>query len=114
MLNLYKIGVTHVTVEERIKNATNEPTHLMVPVKIIENYRLTGNYNPQKVEALIHQIFGAAQVDMGIIGPDDNYYSAVEWYSVPLATINEAIALIDSGEIIDYHYDPSTQRLVEN
>lgn len=112
--NLYKIGVTHGTVEERVKNAANEPTYLMAPVKIIEDYRLTGNYNPQKVEALIHQIFGAAQVDVGAIGLDGNYYSAIEWYSVPLAAINEAIALIGSGEIVDYHYDPYTQRLVEN
>ena len=112
--NLYKIGVTHGTVEGRIKNAVNEPTYLMAPVKIVEDYRLTGNYNPQKVEALIHQIFGSAQVDVGVSGLDGNYYSAIEWYSVPLSVINEAIALIDSGEIIDYHYSPGIQKMVEN
>lgn len=112
--NLYKIGVTHGTVEGRIKNAVNEPTYLMAPVKIVEDYRLTGSYNPQKVEALIHHIFGSAQVDVGVSGLDGNYYSAIEWYSVPLSVINEAIALIDSGEIIDYHYNPDIQKLVEN
>jgi len=112
--NLYKIGVTHGYVEDRVKNAVNEPTYLMSPVKIVENYRLTGNYNPQKVESLIHEVFGAAQVDVGVIGPDGNYYSAIEWYSVPLPAINEAIALINSGEVVDYHYDPETQRMMEN
>lgn len=112
--NLHKIGVTHTAVEERVKNAAVEPTYLMAPVKIVEDYRLTGNYNPQKVEALIHEVFRAAQVDVGVIGPDGNYYSAIEWYSAPLAAINEAISLIDSGEIVDYHYDPSQQKLVEN
>lgn len=112
--NLYKIGVTHGTVEERVKNASNEPTYLMAPVKVVEDYRLTGSYNPQMVESLIHQIFGAAQVDVDVIGPDGNYYSAIEWYSVPLSAINEAIALIDSREIVDYHYDPNTQKLEEN
>jgi hypothetical protein len=112
--NLHKIGVTHGTVEGRIKNAVNEPTYLMAPVKIVEDYRLTGEYNPQKVEALIHQIFGSAQIDVGVTGLDGNYYSAIEWYSVPISVINEAIALIDSGEIKDYHYSPSIQKLVEN
>ena len=112
--NLHKIGVTHTTVEERVKNAAIEPTYLMAPVKIVEDYRLTGEYNPQKVEALIHEVFRAAQVDVGVIGPDGNYYSAIEWYSVPLAAINEAISLIDSGDIVDYHYNPSTQKMELN
>ena len=112
--NLYKIGVTTGTVENRIKNAAKDPTYLMAPVKIIEDYRLTGSYNPQRVEDLIHQIFGHAKIDMNIIAPDGMYYAPQEWYSVPLKAIIEAIDLISSGEIVDYHYDSEIEEMVPN
>lgn len=112
--NLYKIGVTTGTVENRVKNAAKDPTYLMAPVKIIEDYRLTGSYNPQKVEDLIHQIFGHAKIDLNIIAPDGMYYAPQEWYSVPLRVIVEAIDLIASGEIVDYHYDNELQQIVPN
>lgn len=112
--NLYKIGVTTGTVENRIKNAAADPTYLMAPVKIIEDYRLTGEYNPQKVEDLIHQVFGHVKVDIQITAPDGRLYTPQEWYSVPLGAILEAIELIGSGEIIDYHYDSIAQGMVEN
>ncbi len=112
--NFYKIGVTTGAVENRIKNAAADPTYLMAPVKIIEDYRLTGEYRPQKVEDLIHQVFAHAQVDMQITALDGKLYSPREWYSVPLGAIQEAIELIGSGEITNYHYDPVAQMLVKN
>lgn len=112
--NLYKIGVTHGSVKNRVKDAATNPTYLMAPVKIIEDYRLTGDYNPQKVEDLIHQIFGHAKIDLQIITPDGTPYTPQEWYSAPLAAIVEAIDLISTGEIVNYHYDSATQTIVEN
>ena len=112
--NLYKIGVTTGTVENRIKNAAADPTYLMAPVKVIEDYRLTGDYNPQKVEDLIHQVFGHAKVDLQITAPDGRLYKPQEWYSVPLGAVLEAVELIGSGEIVDYHYDSTEQKMVSN
>lgn len=112
--NLYKIGVTTGSVENRIKNATADPTYLMAPVKVIEDYRLTGDYNPQKVEDLIHQVFGHAKVDLQITAPDGKTYTPQEWYSVPLGAILEAVELIGSGEIVDYHYDSTEQKMTLN
>lgn len=112
--NLYKIGVTAGSVANRVKNAATDPTYLMAPVKIIEDYRLTGNYNPQKVEYLIHQIFGHAKIDLQIIAPDGTLYTPQEWYSVPLHAIVEAIDLIGTGEIVNYHYDRAAQSITEN
>lgn len=112
--NLYKIGVTTGTVESRIKNATADPTYLMAPVKVIEDYRLTGDYNPQKVEDLIHQVFGHAKVDLQITAPDGKPYTPQEWYSVPLGAILEAVELISSGEIVGYHYDSVSQSMILN
>ena len=112
--NLYKIGVTSGSVANRVRNAAADPTYLMAPVKIIEDYRLTGDYNPQKVEDLIHQVFGHAKVDLQITAPDGKLYTPREWYSVPLGAILEAVELIGSGEIIDYHYDSTEQKMVNN
>lgn len=112
--NLHKIGVTTGSVANRIKNAATDPTYLMAPVKMIEDYRLTGDYNPQKVEDLIHQIFGHAKVDLQIVASDGSLYTPQEWYSVPLGAILEAVELIATGEIVNYHYDSATQSIVEN
>ena len=54
--NLYKIGYSSTSVQERIKNAENEPTYLMAPVKI-ESSWMCYNMNAQKFEQLIHTIF---------------------------------------------------------
>lgn len=112
--NLYKIGVTTGSVANRVKNAATDPTYLMAPVKVIEDYRLTGEYNPQKVEDLIHQIFGHVKIDLQIITPDGVSYTPQEWYSAPLNAIVEAVDLIATGEIVNYHYDSSLQAIVEN
>ena len=50
--NLFKIGFSKVSVEERIKNATQEPTYLMAEVKIVMAYKCY-NMNPQKLEQLV-------------------------------------------------------------
>lgn len=112
--NLYKIGVTTGNVANRVKGAATDPTYLMAPVKVIEDYRLIGEYNPQKLEDLIHQIFGHAKIDLQITTLDGVLYTPQEWYSVPLAAIVEAFDLIASGDIVDYHYDSVTQSIVEN
>lgn len=112
--NLYKIGVTTGSVANRVKNSTTDPTYLMGPVKIIEDYRLTGEYNAQKVEDLIHQIFSHARIDLNIIISDGTSYTPQEWYSVPLNAIIEAVDLIANGEIVSYHYDSVEQRMVLN
>lgn len=112
--NLYKIGVTTGSVASRVRNAANDPTYLMAPVKTVEDYRLTGDYNPQKVEDLIHQIFGHAKVDLQITTPGGAVYTPQEWYSVPLNAILDAVELIANGAIVNYHYDSNTQAMEEN
>lgn len=110
--DLYKIGVTTGSVSNRIKNARKDPTYLMAPVKIVEDFRLTGSYNPQKVEALIHRVFAEAKIDMTIIDDEGIPYTPNEWYSVPLQVIVEAIDMINNKEISEYYYDSDNQTMV--
>lgn len=110
--NLYKIGWSSTSVEDRIKNAINEPTYLMAKVKIVETYK-TFNVNAQKFEDLLHKFFKPAQVLIDVIDNNGTRCSPKEWFDVPLGMIQQAIALLISGDIVNYKYDPETQSIVE-
>ena len=110
---LYKIGMTEDTVENRIANAEKDPTYLMAPVEIVETYKVTGDYNTQKVEALIHRFFANAKVILTITDRGGKEYTPDEWYSVPIGVIREAIDLLNTGDIINFVYDANSQKIVE-
>lgn len=110
--NLYKIGWSSTSVEDRIKNAINEPTYLMAKVKIVETYK-TFNVNAQKFEDLLHKFFKPAQVLIDVIDNNGTRCSPKEWFDVPLGVIQQAIALLVSGEIVKYKYDSVTKTIVE-
>jgi hypothetical protein len=112
--DLHKIGFTSTTIVDRIKNAEKDPTYLMAGVEVVDSYVLTGDYNPQKVEHFIHRIFADAKVDLTIIGPDGREYIPSEWYSVPLLAIEQAVNMLQNGDIVDYHYSKDAQQIVAN
>ncbi|MGH7197067.1 MAG: GIY-YIG nuclease family protein [Candidatus Saccharimonadales bacterium] len=112
--DLHKIGFTSTTIVDRIKDAEKDPTYLMAGVEVVDSYVLTGDYNPQKVEHFIHRIFSDAKVDLTIIGPDGREYVPSEWYSVPLLAIEQAVNMLQNGDIVDYHYSKDLQQIVAN
>lgn len=111
MPNLYKIGYSNIPVEERIKNAEQEPTYLMAPVKIVSTFRCY-NLNPQKLEQLVHNFFGKTCLNFDIFDKDRIRHTPREWFIVPLEVIEEAIKFIISGEIVDYTYDTEREVIV--
>ena len=111
--DLYKIGMTEGTVEGRIANAESDPTYLMAPVEIVETYKVTGDYNTQKVEALIHRFFADAKVILTVTDKNGKEYTPDEWYSIPIGVIREAIDLLNTGDIINYVYDSEKQKIME-
>lgn len=109
--NLYKIGYSNTSVEERIKNAEQEPTYLMAAVKIVSAYKCY-NLNPQKFEQLIHNFFGKTCLNFDIFDGNGIRHTPREWFIAPLEVIEDAIEFIISGEIIDYTYDAERQIIV--
>ena len=109
--NLYKIGYSNILVEERIKNAEQEPTYLMAPVRIVETFQCY-NFNPQKFEQLIHNFFGKTCLNFDIFDKKGNRHTPQEWFIVPLEAIEEAIEFIISGDIVDYRYDAEREIIV--
>ena len=110
--NLYKIGYSSTSVQERIKNAENEPTYLMAPVKI-ESSWMCYNMNAQKFESLIHRFFGHTCLEIDVFDNNGIRHTPREWFIVPLNSIEQAISLIISGEIVNYSYDKENKIIVQ-
>lgn len=108
--NLYKIGFSTITIEERIANAEKEPTYLMAPVEIVETYKIV-NMNSHIFETIIHQLFNAVNLQINIIDDKGETHKPKEWFVVPLHIINTVIEKIMDGSIIDYTYNPQMECL---
>lgn len=111
--NLYKIGFSTTPVSKRISGAKEDPTYLMADVELVESFKITGDYNPQKIEHFIHRVFADAALDLSIIDRNGRSYIPKEWYCVPIHIIRLAVELIDTGEIVNYEYDYKAQLMRE-
>lgn len=105
--DLYKIGYSTTTVEQRIRGAEKSATYLHAPVEIVETFR-TYNLRPSALEHLLHRVFAPARLKI-TRGTEP---AATEWFIAPLEAIVDAVDKIVSGEIVHYVYDVAAQRLV--
>lgn len=112
--NLYKIGFSRTPVAKRISGSKDDPTYLMSDLELVESYRVTGDYNPQKVEHFIHRVFADAALDVTITDKNGQNYTPLEWYCVPIQAVRHAVELIGSGEIVNYTYDSATEQMIES
>lgn len=110
--NLFKIGYSTVPVPERIKNAAEEPTYLMAPVKVISVFECY-NLNPQKFELLLHTFFGKACLDVDVYDKQGKRFSPREWFIAPLHIIEAAANMLINGDIVNYRYAPEGQTIEE-
>ena len=108
--NLYKIGFTTDSVEQRISNASNEPTYLMAPVKIEATYKVV-NLNSQKFEDLVHQLLKSVQFQVSVYDDKGIEHQPQEWFVVPLPVVDVIINKIMDGSIIGYTYNPQMECL---
>ena len=108
---IHKIGVTGGPVQARIAHAAHEATYLLADVEVVATYKLV-NIRRTRLEALLHRIFAAAQLDLTI---HDRFGTPVhprEWFLVPLHVIDEAVQRIRDGSITEVTYDPQSAALV--
>jgi hypothetical protein len=109
--NLFKIGFSTTNVEDRVKNASQQPTYLMADIRIVMTYKCY-NMNPQKFEQLIHNFFGNSCLNIDVFDKDGNRHTPREWFIAPLGVIDQAIHLIISGEIVNYKYDSRNEEII--
>lgn len=110
--NLHKIGFSTTSVEQRVKGASTSSTYLMAPVKIVADYRVY-NVKASALENLLHRVFADVRLDLTQIDGKGQDYDPSEWFIVPRDLINQAVAMIMSGEITEYVYDRQLNRLVK-
>ncbi len=108
--NLYKIGFTTDTVEQRIANAEKDPTYLMAPVKIVATYKVV-NMNSQKFEDLVHQLLKPVQLQVSVFDNNGIEHQPEEWFIVPLPVVDVIIKKIMDGTIVGYTYNPQMECL---
>lgn len=109
--NLYKIGFSKTTVEDRIKNARQDPTFLMADVRIVMTYQCY-NMNPQKLEQLLHTFFGSSCLNVDVFDQANQRHTPREWFIAPLDIIEHAVHLMISGEILQYRYNAEKETIV--
>jgi hypothetical protein len=111
-LVIHKIGVTGGDVKSRLANAKKDSTYLLAEVDLVATYKLA-NINRRKLEALIHNFFSQARLDIELKDRFGSQVEPREWFLVPLPVIEEAIQKIMNGTIGGSRYNPQTARLVE-
>ncbi len=110
--NLYKIGFSTTPVKERVKYAKSDPTYLMAEVQIVASYKVAG-IKPVYFENLIHKLFDHVKLNIEVIDKNGKKVVPKEWYSVPLDVIDDALKMIQTGEIIEYMYDDNGKKLIK-
>lgn len=94
--NLYKIGFTRKSLEERIANAKNEATYLYADVEVVAEWQVY-NIKAVELENALHKLFGNVQ-----LGLSAGNYVPKEWYVVPYHIIEEGITRLINGERVKY------------
>jgi T5orf172 domain. len=111
--DLYKIGISTLPVDERIKNAKNEATYLFAEVKKIAVYNCY-NRNANKLELLLHRFFASACLNVDLYNEKGQRFSPREWFTVPFEVIDEAIQLILNESIVNYRYNVEKKIIEKN
>lgn len=108
--DLYKIGYSSTSVDERIKNAKNEATYLFADVKKIATYQVY-NRNADKLESLLHRFFAQACLNVDLFDTKGQRITPREWFVVPFDVIEEVIHLILNESILNYEYDVTGKKI---
>ncbi len=83
----------------------------MVEVDYVAGWKCY-NMNTQKFEQLIHNFFGSSCLNIDVFDETGKRYTPREWFIAPYRVIEEAIALLISGEVVKYRYDAEEERIV--
>ena len=102
--NIHKIGVTGKDPSQRLSGAENDPTFLFAKADLVASFELF-NINRHKLETLLHKIFATARLEVEIPDRFGKSYRPQEWFCVPLETIQDAVAKIKEGSIVDYRFN---------
>ena len=110
--NLYKIGFSSTSVEERTKNCENETTFLNDKIEIISVTPIYG-YQLGKIENIIQNFFASKRLDIEIADKDGYLSKPKEWFSVPIEIIHDSIKLLSENKLKDHIYDIQNEKIIK-
>ena len=102
--SIHKIGVTGKDPSHRLSGAENDPTFLFAKADLVASFELF-NIKRNKLERLLHKIFGPGRLQIDIPDRFGKSYRPQEWFCVPLETIQDAVEKIKDGSIVDYRFN---------
>lgn len=102
--HIIKIGCTKNPVGTRLNNAANDATFLFSPADLLHSFELKG-LDPMKVEQVIHAFFGSVRMNITLQDRFEKPVSVNEWFLLNPSLVEEALALILSGELNYHRFD---------
>ncbi|MGM0553268.1 MAG: GIY-YIG nuclease family protein [Pseudomonadota bacterium] len=109
--DLVKIGYTEGPVEDRIRNAENDPAFLEGPVEVVESFACY-NLDPRKFEGLVHAFLAERRLSIQLKSHSGRTVRPREWFAVSAEdAIRVAEAIVD-GTIAQYRLDPVSGRVL--
>ncbi|RZU99724.1 GIY-YIG nuclease family protein [Spiribacter vilamensis] len=108
--DLYKVGLTARTIEDRLKGAERQTTYLEGPVELIAEWEIYGA-NLRRVERILHAFLAPRRAQFTLIDANGKQYHPREWFNVPFETIKQAAEAIMNGTLMSYRLNASTGEL---
>ncbi|WP_042806051.1 GIY-YIG nuclease family protein [Thioalkalivibrio sp. ALE19] len=109
--DLVKIGYTEGSVEDRIRNAENDPAFLEGPVEVFESFACY-NLDPRKFEGLVHGFLAERRLSIRMKSKSGKTVHPREWFAVsPEDAVRVAEAIVD-GTIAQYRLDSVSGRVL--
>lgn len=101
--HLHKIGYTSGAAKDRVANAANEPTFLHAPASLALELDMPAEY-AKFMETALHQFFSEVRLDLWF----EDGTEPREWFNAPVDAIEQAVDLIQSGQLANYRYNPTS------
>ncbi|AMA60095.1 DNA methyltransferase [Bradyrhizobium sp. CCGE-LA001] len=108
---LFKIGFTTGSFEDRVRDAKDDPTFRFAPVHPVRTYDAV-DLNTGKFEYLLHRFFAETRLNIEIKDRFGKPFKPKEWFLLKLPTIEDAIAMLLDGKILNQVYDAKLCQIV--
>lgn len=102
--DLYKIGFTSGSLEDRLRGAKDDPTFLLAPVHLVRSYDAI-DMSANRFEHLIHRFFADACLDIEIPDRFGKPFRPREWFLLSIEIVERAVEMLVDGSIVRHRYD---------